>query len=61
MGLDQYAYRRGSKIETAVDFEQEGTDELIYQWRKHANLQDWMESLYWEKVARKNSTAPTSS
>ena len=50
MGLDQYANaRRGEAI---VDDEgytyYEDSMELAY-WRKHPNLQGWMEELYYEK------------
>ena len=37
MGLDQYAYSREA-VETAD-----------YQWRKHPNLQGWMERLWRER------------
>ena len=43
MGLDQYAYyvnNEGEKVEIAY-------------WRKHPNLQGWMENL-WEKKGRPN-------
>jgi|15BtaG_2_1085339.scaffolds.fasta_scaffold01022_4 hypothetical protein len=41
MGLDQYAYaQKGS------DFDNLDEKILIAQWRKHANLQGWMEDLY---------------
>ena len=39
MGLDQFAY--------AVD--SEGNSEEIACWRKHPNLQGWMEDLYHKK------------
>ena len=50
MGLDQYASaRRGEAI---VDDEgyayYEDSMELAY-WRKHPNLQGWMQELYYEK------------
>ena len=50
MGLDQYANaRRGEAI---VDDEgyayYEDSMELAY-WRKHPNLQGWMQELYYEK------------
>ena len=35
MGLDQYAFA-----------EKGGEQEEIFYWRKHANLQGWMENLY---------------
>ena len=62
MGLDQFAYRvKSGFIQKPVDFEtsvydektEEYTDavetvELKY-WRKHPNLQGWMEYLYYSK------------
>ena len=51
MGLDQYAYalpHDGSRQQ--VDFDLNGDDvELVFTWRKHANLQGWMDRLYEEK------------
>ena len=35
MGLDQFAFA-----------EKDGEQEEIFYWRKHANLQGWMENLY---------------
>lgn len=51
MGLDQYAFT--CKPDTLggkqVDFDEpEGSAELAY-WRKHPDLQGWLESLYREK------------
>ena len=50
MGLDQYA--RARRGEAIVDDEgytyYEDSMELAY-WRKHPNLQGWMEELYYEK------------
>lgn len=43
MGLDQYAYCRATK--TISDDE----DREIAYWRKHPNLQGWMERLWVEK------------
>ena len=62
MGLDQFAYRvkRGFikkpvDFETSVYNEEKGeytdavdTEEFKY-WRKHPNLQGWMEELYYSK------------
>lgn len=42
MGLDQFAYTAANQAE--VD-----TRELAY-WRKHPNLQGWMEALWQEKL-----------
>lgn len=42
MGLDQFAYTAANQAE--VD-----TRELAY-WRKHPNLQGWMEALWLEKL-----------
>ena len=43
MGLDQYAY-------TAAKEAKANSRELAY-WRKHPNLQGWMEKLWLEKLA----------
>ena len=52
MGLDQYAYTRTTAPEKPVDFEEGGGEEIFY-WRKHANLQGWMEDLYRRKGGTK--------
>jgi len=56
MGLDQYAYRV-NKNEHNNDFSYESFDEygdetskLIAQWRKHPNLEGWMEKLFNDKA-----------
>lgn len=43
MGLDQFAYARKGEEEI----------KLMY-WRKHANLQGWMESLYGERGGKQS-------
>lgn len=43
MGLDQYAY-----IASKANSEYGTTQELAY-WRKHPNLQGWMQKLFYEK------------
>ena len=51
MGLDQYAWaRKGEpcKDEEGYSVWPEGEEELAY-WRKHPNLQGWMENLWHEK------------
>jgi hypothetical protein len=50
MGLDQYAMARKGESKTDEEgFEYyEDSIELAY-WRKHPNLQGWMESLYHKK------------
>lgn len=45
MGLDQYAYARSKALEES---EHSPSIELAY-WRKHPNLQGWMEALWLEK------------
>lgn len=49
MGLDQYAYRTfdGGSVEQ-VDADQRDLEEIAY-WRKHPNLQGWMENLWRSK------------
>jgi hypothetical protein len=54
MGLDQFAYKTKVKFTKEVDFNSEINEDRselveIHYWRKHANLQGWMESLYKEK------------
>lgn len=46
MGLDQYAYI-ASKADT--DYNDHSRQELAY-WRKHPNLQGWMERLWLKKI-----------
>lgn len=46
MGLDQYAYI-ASKAGT--DYDDNSRQEISY-WRKHPNLQGWMEKLWLEKL-----------
>lgn len=49
MGLDQYAKaRKGEPVEKDGELEYPESKELAY-WRKHPNLQGWMENLYREK------------
>ena len=45
MGLDQYAYV-ASKAQTEWD---DASRQEIAYWRKHPNLQGWMEKLFFEK------------
>lgn len=54
MGLDQFAYAVDPKhITSPVDFalteEQQASREDIAYWRKHPNLQGWMQRLYKQK------------
>ena len=50
MGLDQYATARRGEAKTDDEgyTYQEDSKELAY-WRKHPNLQGWMQDLYHEK------------
>ncbi len=73
MGLDQYAYvaaRAGQRAEywdgaeldqygKAVNTKVSEPRELAY-WRKHPNLQGWMESLWKEKMHEANQELPES-
>ena len=45
MGLDQYAFSRPAGTTDTIDWEK---DKELYYWRKHPNLQGWMERL-WRK------------
>ena len=62
MGLDQFAYKvKKGFITKPVDFRTEEYNEEteehevlvekkeLHYWRKHPNLQGWMENLYYEK------------
>ena len=56
MGLDQYAYRV-NKHENNTDFSYEDLDEYgeeatvtLVTWRKHPNLEGWMEKLFNDKA-----------
>lgn len=44
MGLDQYAYCRGSR-----ERDHNSEDRELAYWRKHPNLQGWMEQLWNDK------------
>ena len=52
MGLDQFAY-------TAAKQQDAESRELAY-WRKHPNLQGWMEELWLKKLAAKGDKPQTS-
>jgi len=54
MGLDQFAYKTKVKPSKSVDFQvevykDEVEREEIHYWRKHPNLQGFMERLYHKK------------
>jgi hypothetical protein len=51
MGLDQYAYAVTRAPLQAVDFPEpdQETMEMLHEWRKHPNLQGWMQALYLRK------------
>ena len=51
MGLDQLAYSRPA---TATN---DDTDECLVQWRKHPNVQGWMERL-WRKQKYGDAATP---
>jgi len=68
MGLDQFSYRiKEGFITKPVDFSTEKYNEKteecellcekeeIHYWRKHPNLQGWMENLYYEKGGESES------
>jgi len=48
MGLDQYIKARREPLPSPVTWPEEGPDgdTWLAQFRKHANLQGWMEALY---------------
>ena len=50
MGLDQYAVaRRGEPVKNEEGQLEYADQHEIAYWRKHPNLQGWMENLYQEK------------
>jgi len=51
MGLDQYGYIIESHSSN-TDFSYNGKGKMIAQWRKHPNLQGWMENLFNFKATR---------
>jgi hypothetical protein len=53
MGLDQYAFsvekhHVTAEVDFSTDFPKDDVDEIAY-WRKHPNLQGWMQRLYRKK------------
>jgi hypothetical protein len=56
MGLDQYAYVAAKPITDERTFAEQR--ELAY-WRKHPNLQGWMEQLWKKKGGQNSSDDPT--
>jgi len=53
MGLDQYAYAVKTekemdmdRVQVMIDVMDEGYTEMFCNWRKHPNLQGWMEHLW---------------
>ena len=58
MGLDQYAFSvKPHREDTPFEFALEDTKEEIAYWRKHPNLQGWMESLWHKKRAESGITS----
>lgn len=55
MGLDQFAFVRASRPATPVDFDSAEDDTELHYWRKHPNLQGWMEKLYRRKGGKDES------
>ena len=51
MGLDMFACTTRAEI-PAVDFEEPQDSTELFYWRKHPNLQGWMEALYLRKGGR---------
>lgn len=57
MGLDQYAFSvKPHREDTPFDFALTDTKEELQYWRKHPNLQGWMENLWREKRAKNGIT-----
>jgi hypothetical protein len=74
MGLDQYAYAAASQGQQAEYYDKGDWDEVNKQfmspinkplelayWRKHPNLQGWMESLWKRKMNDANKELPDNS
>jgi hypothetical protein len=57
MGLDQYAnlYRAEDVAGVSVDIDEAKSVAALFQWRKHPNLQGWMEQLYRAKGGKAKS------
>lgn len=60
MGLDQYAFSIGTTTPLAkvdMDLSEEGCPDRqdLHYWRKHPNLQGWMERLYREQGGTKEN------
>ena len=55
MGLDQTAFRIKAKPSSQVDFDFLEEPDVIQKWRKHPNLEGWMEQLYYEKGGKNPS------
>ena len=51
MGLDQYAYVAGRKNQLVASYDDDRVSrpESLAYWRKHPNLQGWMERLWLER------------
>lgn len=53
MGLDQYVFIRNPNLTyleySAPDLPEDQWDKELFYWRKHADLQGWMERLYRSK------------
>lgn len=70
MGLDQYAYAAATETQYSEYWEGGDTDPVTHDyshptvakpreiayWRKHPNLQGWMENLWFEKLAAQGLT-----
>ena len=57
MGLDQYAYAR---TKDTLASNEDATIELAY-WRKHPNLQGWMEQRWMEQYVKEHGFPPEES
>jgi hypothetical protein len=55
MGLDQYAYVSGHKGQLVESYDDPSVTfpETLAYWRKHPNLQGWMERLWQEKESNR--------
>lgn len=55
MGLDQFARTTKEKLEVDVDFKMPEDAEEFFYWRKHPDIQGWMQKLYQTKGGKDES------
>lgn len=55
MGLDMYAYTTRAALDRPTDFDEPDDAQQLHYWRKHPDLNGWMEELYFAKGGRADS------